>query len=127
VRLLLDTHTVLWFFDDVEKLSGTAYKAILDSENEKYVSIASVWEIAVKISLNKLRFDGGTAGFLAAVEENGFTILPIKGEYVKLVESLPFFHRDPFDRILVVSAISEGMCLVSADMNIQKYGAAIIW
>ena len=127
MRLLLDTHTVLWFFDDVEKLSGTAYKAILDSENEKYVSIASVWEIAVKISLNKLRFDGGTAGFLAALEENGFTILPIKAEYVKLLESLPFFHRDPFDRILVVSAISEGMCLVSADMNIQKYGAAIIW
>jgi len=127
VRLLLDTHTVLWFFDDVERLSGTAYKAILDSENEKYVSIVSVWEVAVKISLNKLRFDGGTAGFLAALEENGFTILPIKSEYAKLVESLPFLHRDPFDRMLVVSAISEGMRIVSADTNIQKYGAAIIW
>ena len=127
MRLLLDTHTVLWFFDDVERLSGTAYKAILDSENEKYVSIVSAWEVAVKISLSKLRFDGGTAGFLAALEENGFTILPIKSEYVKLVESLPFLHRDPFDRMLVVSAISEGMCIVSADANIQKYGAAIIW
>jgi len=123
----LDTHTVLWFFDDFEKLSETAYKAILNPENEKYVSVVSAWETAIKISLKKLNFEGGTASFLAAVEENGFTILPIKGEYVKLVESLPFVHRDPFDRMLVASAISERMCLVSADAIFRKYNVATIW
>jgi len=127
VRLLLDTHTILWFFDEVNNLSEAAYKAIMNPGNEKYVSIASAWEVAIKISLEKLSFTGGTANFLAAVEESGFTLLPIKGEYVKLVESLPFLHRDPFDRMLVVSAVYEGMCLVSADTNIQKYDASIIW
>ena len=127
MKLLLDTHTVLWFFSDVEKLSTTAYKAIMSPENENHISVASAWEIAIKISLNKLRFEGGTASFLAAVEENGFTILPIKAEYVKMVQNLPFLHRDPFDRMLVVSAIAEGMCLVSADTTIQKYDATIIW
>ena len=127
MRLLLDTHTILWFFDEVNNLSEAAYKAIMNPGNEKYVSIASAWEVAIKISLEKLSFTGGTANFLAAVEESGFTLLPIKGEYVKLVESLPFLHRDPFDRMLVVSAVYEGMCLVSADTNIQKYDASIIW
>ena len=127
MKLLLDTHTVLWFFSDVEKLSATAYKAIMSPENENHISIASAWEIAIKISLNKLRFEGGTPNFLATVEENGFKILSIKDEYVKLVEKLPFFHRDPFDRMLIVSAIAEGMCLVSADPMIQKYGTTIIW
>jgi len=127
MKLLLDTHVVLWFFGDVEKLSASAYKAIMSPENENYISIASAWEIAIKISLNKLSFEGGAVNFLAKVEENGFTILPIKGEYVKLVEKLPFFHRDPFDRMLVASAIAERMCLVSGDASIQKYDATIIW
>jgi len=127
MRLLLDTHTVLWFFDDVERLSESAYKAILDTENTKYVSIASAWEVAIKISLSKLHFEGGAANFLAMVEENGLSILPIKHEYVKLLESLPFFHRDPFDRMLIASAVSEGMCLISADANIHKYDTTIIW
>ena len=127
MRLLLDTHTVLWFFDDVKKLSETAYKAILNLENEKYISIASAWEMAIKISLNKLHFQGGTANFFAVAEESGFIMLSIKDEYVKLVESLPFHHRDPFDRMLIASAISEGMFLVSTDTNIQKYDATVIW
>lgn len=127
MRLLLDTHTVLWFFGDFEKLSDRAYASIVDQENEKYVSMASVWEIAIKISLNKLSFEGGTANFLTAVEESGFTLLPIEAEFVKLIESLPFHHRDPFDRMLIASAVSEGMSLVTSDENIRKYDVATLW
>jgi PIN domain nuclease of toxin-antitoxin system len=127
MRLLLDTHTVLWFFGEVEKLSEAAYTAIMSPENEKHVSIVSVWEAAIKISLKKLHFEGGIANFLALAEENGFTMLPIKSEYIKLVEKLLFLHRDPFDRMLIASAVFEGLNLVSTDTNIQKYDVPVIW
>jgi len=123
----LDTHTVLWFFDDVEKLPKPVYDAILNPENDKYVSLASAWEIAIKVSIKKLNFEGGAANFLETVEDNGFTILPINPEYVKRVESIPFYHRDPFDRMLIASALSEGMSLVSSDENIQRYDVEIVW
>jgi len=127
MKYLLDTHAVLWFFDHVEELSDTALKSILDQTNIKYVSIVSVWELAIKISLGKLAFDGGVENFINIIDENGFELLPIKVEYVKQVETLPFLHRDPFDRMLIVSALSEGMNLITADTNIQKYNVSCVW
>ena len=97
MKYLLDTHAILWFFDHVEKLPETVLKAILDPANRKYVSIVSAWE------------------------------LPIKEEHIKQVEYLPFLHRDPFDRMLIASAISEGMSLITADDNIQRYNVQWVW
>jgi PIN domain nuclease of toxin-antitoxin system len=119
MKLLLDTHTILWFLGDVEKLSEAALSAILDPENEKYVSIASAWELVIKISLGKLSFEGGIANFFMTVEENDFEILPIKGEYIKQLEELPFHHRDPFDKMLIALATVERMCLISIDKKIH--------
>jgi PIN domain nuclease of toxin-antitoxin system len=127
MKLLMDTHAVLWFFDDVEKLSQKAFDAILNPDNDKYVSIASVWELAIKISLGKMRFSGGTVKFLSAVGDNGFVLLPVKEEYVKRVEILPYIHRDPFDRMLIASAMSENMYLISADKNMQQYNVTSLW
>jgi len=127
MKYLLDTHTVLWFFDHVDRLSEKALGAILDPANEKYVSIVSVWELAIKISLGKLKFYGGVKNFFAIVEENGFTLLPIKEEYLTQVENLPFIHRDPFDRMLIASAISDEINLITADDNIRQYNVRWLW
>ena len=127
MKLLLDTHTILWFFGDVEKLSEAALSAILDPENEKYVSIVSAWELVIKISLGKLSFEGGIANFFITVEENGFEILPIKREYIKHLEKLPLHHRDPFDRMLIASAAVEEMSLISSDKEIIHYDVPNLW
>jgi len=83
--------------------------------------------LAIKISLKKLNFEGGVANFFTVVEENGFKILPLKDEHVKRVEKIPFLHRDPFDRMLIASAMFEGMRLISADTSIQQYDVSTIW
>ena len=127
MKLLLDTHCVLWFFDDVEKLSGKVLAAILEPTNEKFVSIASAWELAIKISMGKLAFDGGMEQFFATVNDNGFELLPVRQEHLKLLETLPFHHRDPFDRLLVTSAIAEGMSLMTVDANIHRYTVDCFW
>ena len=127
MRYLLDTHSILWFFDHIEKLSGRILGTILEPANKKYVSIVSAWELAIKTSLGKLTFEGGVENFFILIEENGFELLPIKEEHIKLVETLPFIHRDPFDRMLIASAISEGMNLITADLNIHKYNVSWLW
>ncbi len=127
MKCLLDTHTVLWFFGDVEKLSKVVLATILDPSNEKYVSVASAWELAIKVSLGKLSFEGGTAQFFETLAENGFCLLPVREEHIERVETLPFLHRDPFDRILVASAMTEEMCLITADTNIRLYDVASLW
>ncbi|MGL6225734.1 MAG: type II toxin-antitoxin system VapC family toxin [Thermoguttaceae bacterium] len=127
MKYLLDTHVILWFLDDVDRLSDTVLESILEPTNEKCVSIVSVWELAIKISLGKLRFEGGVDRFIEVICENGFVLLPLKGIHIKRLENLPFLHRDPFDRILVASAIAERMCLVSADESVRQYNVNSLW
>jgi PIN domain nuclease of toxin-antitoxin system len=127
MKVLLDTHAVLWFLDDVAKLSNAALRTIVEPKNEKYVSIAMAWELAIKISLNKLHFPGGMSNFFNVIEENGFRLIPLQRKYVETVEVLPFYHRDPFDRLLISTAISEDMSIVTADANIRAYDVSCIW
>jgi len=124
---LLDTHTVLWFFDDSGRLSKKAIDAILDAESKKYVSIVSAWEMAIKINLGKLKFDGGVTNFFSKIAENGFELFSVTEEHIKQVESLPFLHRDPFDRLLIASAISEKMTMITGDTNIHQYKIFWVW
>ena len=127
MKYLLDTHAALWLFEGNNKLSQTAQSIIFDGKNEIYVSILSAWEVAIKVSLNKLDFIGGSETFLSATEENSIDLLGVKGEYVKIVENLPYIHRDPFDRLLVSTAFSEKMTIITADENIRKYDISWIW
>ncbi|MCL2030132.1 MAG: type II toxin-antitoxin system VapC family toxin [Oscillospiraceae bacterium] len=127
MKNLLDTHTVIWLAENSPKLSDAARDAILDSGNESYVSIASAWEVAIKIAAGKLRLDGGSSEFFNIIDANGFTTIPIEAEYVKRVEALPFHHRDPFDRILIASAMESGMRLISSDANMRKYDVPVVW
>jgi PIN domain nuclease of toxin-antitoxin system len=127
MRLLLDTHTAIWFFNDDDRLSKKATQAILSPSNLKYVSIASVWEVSIKLSLKKLDFDGKTQGFLDLINENDFELLPIEETYILGLEKLEFIHRDPFDRLLIASSISENMPIITADTNIRLYPVDYIW
>ena len=95
---LLDTHTAIWFFNGDAALSETAKNTILDPSNNKYLSMVSAWELAIKIGLEKLDFDGKAAGFVHLAEINGFIVFPIKADHLTVLESLPLIHRDPFDR-----------------------------
>ena len=120
MRLLLDTHVVLWLALNSPALSKVAARAIFNLENEIFVSIASAWETAIKISIGKLHLSGGVSEFFRILNTNDFKILPLLDEHVKCVETLPFLHSDPFDRIIVASALTERMCLVTADENIRR-------
>jgi PIN domain nuclease of toxin-antitoxin system len=125
--LLIDTHSLIWFFNGDKQLSPKAKTLIEDTKNKKYVSIASIWEIAIKIGLEKLHFDGDTNEVAELVEQNGFQILPISVSHTVKYESLPLIHRDPFDRMLVAQAIVEKMTIVTIDDNIHKYEVKTTW
>ena len=127
MKYLLDTHAAIWVFINKEKLSEKAISAIDDSTNTKYVSIASAWEMAIKIRIEKLFFKGGVDRFLYLIDESGFILLPIKRKHVKIIETLPLLHRDPFDRILIASAKSENMCLITDDEELHNYEVPWIW
>jgi len=125
--ILLDTHTVLWFFEDDKRLSKSAIEAIYNPDNKMYVSIASLWEAGIKCSIGKLKLDGGIEGFIEAIDSNGFILLSIDSGHIKKVTSLPYLHRDPFDRIIISQSIVENMAIITSDVNILKYEINPIW
>jgi len=124
---LLDTHTAIWFFNGDLQLSKTARKIISDRSNFVYLSIASAWEVAIKLYIGKLDIAGKTADFIQDAETNKITILPIKTTHLTTLESLPLIHRDPFDRLFIATALAENMTLITADENIARYEVAQIW
>jgi len=124
---LLDTHTAIWFFNGNESLSQTANSIIRDLSNDVYISISSVWELAIKIGIGKLDFAGKAAGFARLAEKNEIALLPITTPHLTVLESLPMIHRDPFDRLLVATAIAEQMTLITADANIARYDVSQVW
>ena len=124
---LLDTHTAIWFFNGDSAISETAKKIINDTANTKYLSIASIWELAIKIGLGKLEFKGKSEGFKKLVETNGFSLLPIKTSHLTALETLPLIHRDPFDRLLIATTITENMTFITHDKNITQYEVSQIW
>ena len=127
MRLLLDTHTFLWFIEDSPRLSAKA-KNLLELDVELLLSTASLWEIAIKISLGKLTLMQPFKDFIPdQLAKNGIEELPIRVEHLTLVTSMPFHHRDPFDRLLIAQAISEQIAIVSIDGRFDQYGVKRIW
>lgn len=128
MNLLLDTHALLWFIAGSSELSSTARNAIEDDLNNKFVSIASVWETAIKISIGKMNltepFDDL---FPSQLHTNGFNLYPISVNHTSVVSRLPFLHRDPFDRILAAVTLADAMTLISGDEVFDKYSVAMIW
>ena len=128
MKLLIDTHIALWLFNDYGKLSQVAIDCLRDRRNDIYISIASAWEVAIKHSLGKLpEFDGGVKRFLYAIYNNPIELINIKPEYVEKIEDLPYIHRDPFDRIIISTAVCENMTILTTDENIRKYDVTYVW
>ncbi|MDE1161564.1 MAG: type II toxin-antitoxin system VapC family toxin [Acidobacteriaceae bacterium] len=122
MRLILDTHYLLWSMEDSPELPARIRALLADRENEIFISIASLWEIAIKISLGKLNLSGKSISDLTQfLEQAETTILPVLPSHLTVVEQMPWHHRDPFDRLIVAQAQVEGLRLVSADKVVALY------
>jgi PIN domain nuclease of toxin-antitoxin system len=124
LKLLLDTHAALWYLSDDDQLGENARRHLDDDSNQVLLSAAVVWEIAIKRSVGKLDVPNG---YLPLLLGAGVQPLPVSLEHAAAVEALPLHHRDPFDRILVVQAVSEQAALVSRDTVLEPYGVSTIW
>ncbi len=126
MNLLLDTHTFLWWVADDKKLSTRARKAI--ASKPCFVSMATAWELSIKVSLGKLQLGRPAARFFEdEALTNRFAILAIQMRHLLAVESLPFHHGDPFDRMLVAQASVERLSVVTKDSNFESYGIKCVW
>ncbi|HMR98517.1 MAG TPA: type II toxin-antitoxin system VapC family toxin [Anaerolineales bacterium] len=128
MNILLDTHAFLWFVDDNPRLSQPARVLIESGESQPFLSVASLWEIAIKISLGKLFLNQAYETFIPHhLALNGIELLNISLDHTSAVTVLPFHHRDPFDRLLVVQSNIENMTFVSADPVFDAYGVKRVW
>ena len=128
MRVLVDTHAMLWWLRDDERLSRRAYAVLGDGDNELLWSIASSWEIAVKLRAGKLELGRPLERLYAdLVSEQGVAVLPIGHEHCARVAVLPLHHRDPFDRMLVAQAQLERVPVLTADPKLGAYDVELVW
>ena len=127
MKVLLDTHTFLWFLGGNSELSTQARSIIENPEYETYISIASFWEVAIKSSLGKLKLDVPFSELKTEVLKNNFQILPITFQDTLRLTTLPFLHRDPFDRIIISQAKENNLTLISRDDNFSLYDVNLLW
>lgn len=124
MKVLLDTHVLLWWLADDHRLGPRARELIGDPGNDVLVSVVSLWEIAVKIRVGKLRGDFGEVA--DAVEREGFVLLAIGLASLRELMGLPMHHRDPFDHLLIAQAVSEQAVFISEDRDILKYPVQVL-
>ncbi len=130
MRVLLDTHTFLWFVGGDGALSKTCLELIENQDNAVLLSVASLWEVAIKMGLGKLEVHGAhTVQELVdvGVSANRLELLGITPRHLDHVRTLPLHHRDPFDRILIAQALSENLVLLSRDHALAAYGVQVLW
>ena len=128
MKLLLDTHALLWFAAEKSRLSAATLRQLESDENEVFFSCASIWEISIKVSLRKLNLALNVEHeFSTLLSSNGLAELPIVYAHAARVSTYPLHHRDPFDRILVAQAEIERMTLVSKDEFLDAYGIRRLW
>ena len=128
MKLLSDTHSFIWSFSNTKKLSPTAAQAFKNPANQIFLSVASVWEMQIKIALGKMVFNDTLESILSEQQTiNGIQIFPVQLAHALYLENLPPHHKDPFDRLLISQAIVENMTLVSADADFAKYQVKLLW
>lgn len=127
MQYMLDTHTLIWFLEGNPVLSKEVRNIIEDAEKRKYVSIASIWEIAIKVSLEKLKLAKSLEDFLFDLSQTEITILPIKLPHALRVSKLDFFHRDPFDRLIIAQSIEENLEVLTRDSDFSSYDIVTRW
>jgi len=127
MEYLLDTHVLLWTMLEPGKLSQSAQKIITDAKTPKFISISSIWEIAIKNRIGKLPLSMGIDGVFDVLDASAVGIMGIDRQHIEVYTSLPLLHRDPFDGIIIATAMLEKMTIVTADENIQKYDVPWTW
>lgn len=128
MRLLLDTQAFLWFVAGDRRMSATARRRIEDARHDKYLSVASIWEMAIKLETGKLEIDLPLAELIQTrAVDGGIAVMAVAKEHAMAVATLPRHHRDPFDRLLIVQATQEGMAVVGADEQFDAYGVRRLW
>ncbi len=128
MRLLLDTHTFLWWTTEAPQLSLRASELILDGQNQIFLSVVSIWEIAIKAAKGKLILPEEPSAYITN-RMNFYRILalPVQASHALQVYTLPMHHADPFDRLLIAQSQIEGLPLISADANIRRYEVDVVW
>lgn len=128
MRVLLDTHSLLWFLAGDERLSERAREMVEDGQNEVLTSIASLWEAAIKHSLGKLDLGRPFAELIPdQLEANSISVLSIEVPHVVRLIALPFHHRDPFDRLIIAQSLVEDLPLIGLDSDFDLYGVRRVW
>ncbi len=127
MRILVDTHALIWHFESNALLSPSA-RAVIDTPlNTLFISTASIWELSIKVSLGKLRLTSPIHEMLDGYMMRGATLLYITPKHAMGVQTLPWRHRDPFDRMLVAQAMHEDLILLTKDEKIRQYGVRNVW
>ena len=126
MRLLLDTHLVLWAVAMSTRLPAKARELFEDASNEIYCSAASLWEIAIKSALRRADFDVDLRLLRAALPEMAILELPVDGRHIERLATLPPIHKDPFDRLLIAQALAEPLVLLTSDATLAAYGEGVL-
>jgi PIN domain nuclease of toxin-antitoxin system len=126
MRFLIDTHALIWHLEDDPLLKLEKSDLVDDPSNEPLVSIASLWEIAIKESLGKLKLSRSVGDLVKAIDHSTISILPVTTNHVVRVSRLPFHHKDPFDRLIIAQAMTEDISVITADPDFAAYGVNII-
>jgi len=127
MKYLLDTHAVIWYFEDSSRLPSNAKDIIDNTTNRIFLSSISFWEIAIKINSGKLKLNMSFDKVLDHVKKGDFEVVQIEDEYLKMLSVLPYIHNDPFDRLLIATALAENLTIITVDENIHKYDVTWIW
>ena len=124
---ILDTHVLLWSMSESGKLSRLSREILVDKKSRRFISVSSIWEIAIKNRIGKLHLPNGLNCIFSAVEQRGYGIIDIDRPSIEIYNTLPLLHRDPFDGIIIATALVENMTIITADENIQKYDVRWVW
>jgi PIN domain nuclease of toxin-antitoxin system len=128
VRLLLDTHTLIWSIEDLTRLSAPALAAIQDPANDRVMSAATIWELSIKVGQGRIALSLPYRQWMGrAIADLKLTILPVTVEYADRQSTLPPHHKDPFDRLMIAQALVEGIPIISVDAAFDPYGVTRIW
>ena len=128
MRVLIDSHALIWYVDQDNLLSPSSYAAISDPTNELLLSAGSIWEIGIKVGLGKIILTQPFKLWInQAISDLDITVLPLSVEYVDVQSNLPRHHGDPFDRLIVAQSIIEQVPIISADPNLDAYGITRVW
>ena len=128
MRLIIDTQVLIWWTNDVSNISHRVQDIIFDLDNELWLSLASIWEMQIKISLGKLDLPRSLPDIIATqIDKNQLEILPIELSHVYALDQLPLHHRDPFDRLIIAQSLTEKMPIASIDKAFDAYSIERVW